>query len=84
MLVKAHLVTKIAEILSERRYTQAEAAAILGLTQPKLSRLLRGEFRGISERKLMDCLTHLGRDVQIVVRVAPRTRPQGSVSVRFC
>ncbi len=83
MLVKAQLVTKIGEILAERGSTQAEAAALLGISQPKLSRLLRGQFHGISERKLMDCLAKLGRDVEIVVRVAPKNRVRGSVSVVF-
>jgi predicted XRE-type DNA-binding protein len=83
MLIKAQLVTKIAEILDEMGYSQSKAAAILGLTQPKLSRLLRGQFRGFSERKLMDCLTRLGRDVQIVIKSAPKARSQGSVSIVF-
>jgi predicted XRE-type DNA-binding protein len=81
MLVKAQLVGKIAEILKERGLTQVRAAALLGLPQPKLSAMLRGQFRGLSERKLMDCLTLLGRDVDIVVRAAPRR--QGAVSVSF-
>jgi predicted XRE-type DNA-binding protein len=60
-----------------------EAAGILGVTQPKLSGLLRGQFRGISERKLIDCLTSLGRDVQIVVTNPPKRRTSGKVSVVF-
>lgn len=83
MLVKAQLVTKIAEILTERGYTQTKAAALLGIPQPKLSKMLRGQFRGFSERKLMDCLTHLGRDVDIVVRATPNRKGQGAVSVSF-
>ncbi len=67
MLLKAQLVTKIAEILRQRGWTQQEAAKTLGLTQPKLSKMLRGEFRGISEIKMMECLVRLGRDVKIVV-----------------
>src|SRR5271166_4543038 len=67
MLLKAQLVVKIAEILHQRGLTQQEAARILGLTQPKLSKMLRGQFRGISEIKMMDCLLRLGRPVKIVV-----------------
>ena len=63
MLVKARLVYKIAEIIQSRGLTQVEAAKLLGLTQPKVSAMLRGQFRGFSERKLIDCLTSLGRDV---------------------
>jgi predicted XRE-type DNA-binding protein len=83
MLVKAQIVAKIAEIIEQRRLTQEQAAEILGLTQPKISRLLRGQFRGVSERRLLRCLTKLGRDVQIVVRPTPRRRRQGRLTVRF-
>ena len=67
MLVKAKLVSKIGEILRERGWSQQQAAKVLGLTQPKLSKMLRGQFRGISEMKMMDCLVRLGRAVKIVV-----------------
>jgi predicted XRE-type DNA-binding protein len=67
MLVKAQLVSKIGEILRERGWSQQKAADVLGLTQPKLSKMLRGQFRGISEMKMMDCLLRLGRPVKIVV-----------------
>lgn len=83
MLVKARLVAKVAEILAECGFTQTKAAAVLGIPQPKLSKLLRGQFRGFSERKLMDCLTRLGRDVDIVVRRTPDAKRQGAVSVSF-
>lgn len=86
MLVKAQLVSKISEILAGRHYTQARAAELLGIPQPKLSRILRGQFRGVSERRLMDCLTRLGRDVDIVVHGARRdgnAGTRGSVSVVF-
>jgi predicted XRE-type DNA-binding protein len=67
MLVKAQLVTKIAQILRKRGWSQQQAAKVLGMTQPKLSKMLRGQFRGISEMKMMDCLVRLGREVKIVV-----------------
>jgi predicted XRE-type DNA-binding protein len=81
MLIKAQLVTKIAEIIKRKGLTQTQAAELLGMPQPKLSNLLRGRFRGVSERRLMDCLTKLGRDVQIVVKAAPRSRRSGRLSV---
>lgn len=83
MLLKAQIVAKIAEIIEQRHLTQEQAAKILKLTQPKISRLLRGQFRGISERRLLRCLTRLGRDVQIVVKPTPRQRPHGRLTVRF-
>lgn len=83
MLVKAQLASKIGEIIKRRKLTQVQAAELLGMTQPKLSNLLRGQFRGISESKMLECLTRLGRDVEIVVRTTGRSRITGHVSVVF-
>ena len=83
MLVKAQLATKIGEIIKRRKLTQVQAAELLGISQPKLSGMLRGQFRGISESKMLECLTRLGRDIQIVVKAAPRSRTEGHVSVVF-
>jgi len=81
MLVKAQLAARIAKIVGRRNLTQTRAAEILGISQPKLSNILRGRFRGVSETKMLECLTRLGQDVQIVVRAAPRSRTMGQVSV---
>ena len=81
MLVKARLAAKIAEIVHRRALTQAHAAEILGLTQPKVSALLRGRFRGISEHRLLECLTQLGRDVHIVIKPAPGRRSNGRLTL---
>ncbi len=83
MLVKAQLVSKIAELIRRRGLTQAEATKLLGLTQPKISAMLRGQFRGFSERELIDCLTSLGRDVQIVIKEALQRRASGKVTIVF-
>ncbi|MDO8311752.1 MAG: helix-turn-helix transcriptional regulator [Sideroxyarcus sp.] len=81
MLVKAQLASEISDIIVQRKLTQVQAAELLGITQPKLSGLLRGQFRGISETKMLECLTRLGRDIQIVVKLTPRSRSEGHVSV---
>jgi predicted XRE-type DNA-binding protein len=72
MLVKAGLAHEIAQIIKSRHLTQQRAAELLGMPQPKLSDLLRGKFRGISQAKMIECLNRLGRDVDIVVRKAGR------------
>ena len=82
MLVKAQLATKIGEIIRRRKLTQIQAAELLGIPQPKLSNMLRGQFRGISETKMIECLTRLGRNVDIVVKAA-RSKSAGHVSVVF-
>jgi predicted XRE-type DNA-binding protein len=81
MLIKAQLATKIGEIIKRRRLTQVEAAAIIGMPQPKLSGLLRGQFRGVGEAKMLNCLTRLGRDVRIVVGPARRRSGVGHIEV---
>lgn len=83
MHVKAQLASKIGDIIRRRHLTQQQAAEILGIPQPKLSGLLRGQFRGISEAKMIECLNRLGRDVEIVVRKAPRSHPLGHTQVVF-
>lgn len=72
MLVKAELAHQIAQIIKSRHLTQQRAAELLGMPQPKLSEMLRGKFRGISQAKMIECLNRLGRDVDIVVRKASR------------
>jgi predicted XRE-type DNA-binding protein len=83
MLVKANLALKISEIITQRRLTQMEAALVLGMPQPKLSKLLRGQFHGVSETKMLECLNKLGRDIQIVIRKANREKRIGRTSVVF-
>lgn len=80
MLVKAQLASKIADIMKRRRLTQTEAAELFGMPQPKVSAMLNGRFRGISEEKMMRCLLALGQNVQIVVKPA-RKGKAGSLSV---
>ena len=80
MLVKAQLASKIADIMKRRRLTQMEAADLFGMPQPKVSAMLNGRFRGISEEKMMRCLLALGQNVQIVVKPA-RKGKAGSLSV---
>ena len=73
MLVKARLAFKIGEIIKQRHLTQVEAADLLDLTQPKLSGLLRGQLRGVSQTKMLKCLNRLSRDAQIAIRKRPRS-----------
>ena len=73
-LLKAELVARIDGIIRSRGLTQTEAAKLLGLSQPDISRLLRGNFREYSVERLLRLLTHLGRDIEIVIREAKSQR----------
>lgn len=70
MKIKTGLVIEIRKAMRHRGLTQQEAAKLMGVTQPKVSGMMRGDFSNLSERKLMDCLTRLGYDIEIKVRPA--------------
>jgi predicted XRE-type DNA-binding protein len=80
-LAKAELASLIGEAIRQRRLTQAAAAALLGIDQPKVSRLLRGYLTNFSVERLMHFLTLLGRDVEITVKPTPHSRRQGHIRV---
>jgi predicted XRE-type DNA-binding protein len=66
--VKAQLVFKIDTLMKERRLKQIEAADLLGIQQPDVSKMLRGEFRQFSVERLLRFLVALDQDVEIVVK----------------
>ena len=68
--IKTGLVIEIRKAMRHLGLTQQEAAKRMGITQPKVSDMMRGDFSNLSERKLMDCLTRLGYDIEIKVRPA--------------
>lgn len=74
-LAKAELTAKIAEIIEAKGLTQAVAARLLGVDQPKVSALLRGKLTGFSTERLIRFLNALGRDVEIVVKGRARRDP---------
>ncbi len=67
-LLKAGLVSRIHDVMLDQKLTQSAAASLMGLSQPDVSRLLRGQFRDVSVERLMRMLTKLGCEVDIVVR----------------
>jgi predicted XRE-type DNA-binding protein len=66
--IKAKLVFKIDTILKERGLKQVEAAGLIGIRQPDVSKMLRGEFRQFSVERLLRFLVALDQDVEIVVK----------------
>ena len=79
-LAKAKLVMAIAEAIRQRKLTQVQAAALLGIDQPKVSALLKGRYGGFSTDRLLRLLVALDRDVEIVVKPAS-ARPHVTVRV---
>jgi predicted XRE-type DNA-binding protein len=61
--------------------TQAQAAELLGIDQPKVSALINGKLSGFSTVRLFRFLNALGRDVEIVVKTKPKSRSQARTRV---
>jgi len=82
--IKAGLVGQIADIVERRKMTQAAAAEVLGIDQPKVSAMLNGRFRGFAVYRLMNFLAVLGSDVEIVATERDPNSPsvRGGITVR--
>jgi predicted XRE-type DNA-binding protein len=65
---KAHLAVAINKILDEAHLSQASAAQVLGISQPKVSALANFKLDGFSVERLLTFLNALGRDVEITIR----------------
>lgn len=72
--IKSGLVIEITRAVRKLGLTQTEAANRMGISQSKVSSMLRGDFANLSERKLMDCLNRLGYDIEIMVKPAAESR----------
>lgn len=77
--IKSGLVIEITRAIRKLGLTQEEAGHRMGIPQPKVSAMLRGDFANLSERKLMDCLNRLGYDIEI--KVKPTRRPVGHLTL---
>jgi len=82
MLAKAQLVSHISDLIKQRRFTQSETAKPLGIGQPNVSRLLRGQLDGFSYERLLKFLNALGCDIEIVVKRPGRTRRDAQITVK--
>ncbi len=82
LLVKAKIVGQISDMIAERHLTQTEAAEILGVDQPSLSRLLRGRTSGFSMDRLIRMLNAFDYDVTITVSPKPANHDHAQVIVQ--
>jgi predicted XRE-type DNA-binding protein len=78
---KLRLAYGLNQELEARKLSQANAASVLGLTQPKVSALRHYKLAGFSVERLMNLLTALDQDVEIVIRRKPRSRRAARISV---
>lgn len=77
---KASLAAEIARAIKARHLTQDAAAELLGIDQAKISKITRGQFRGVSEAKLLELVTKLGHNVTIIVG---KTKRQGAGKIEL-
>ena len=70
LYIKAGLVFQIRQAMRKHGLNQQAGAQRMGISQAKISNMMRGDFSGLSERKLMDCLNKLGYDIEITVKEA--------------
>jgi predicted XRE-type DNA-binding protein len=79
--IKSGLVIEIAKAVRRFGLTQEEAGKRMGISQAKVSGLMRGDFSNLSEQKLMGCLSRLGYDIEIKLRVARKPVGQRTLAV---
>jgi predicted XRE-type DNA-binding protein len=80
-LIKADLAHRICQLITARRLTQARAAKMMGLDQPKISALRQGRLKGFSAERLFRCLNDLGQEIEITIRPVKRAGSRGEIRV---
>jgi len=78
---KVRLAVAINQIIQNQRIPQIEAARRLNINQPKISALSNYRLDGFSVERLMNFITALDRDVEIVIRKKPRSRKEAKIVV---
>ena len=81
--LKAQIVAEIYRLATEEKLTQTAAGARMGISQPEVSRLFKGNFREYSIDRLMGFLTAFDRDVEIVARPHKRKAARKSGRIIF-
>lgn len=79
--LKAQIVAELYRLVGEQKLTQAKAGTLMGISQPEVSRLFKGNFREYSVERLMAFLTAFNQDVEIVTR--PRSEEPGRGHITF-
>ena len=84
LLAKARLASAIQDMIELRRFTQTEAAKIMGIDQPKVSKIIRGRLTEFSTERLLGFLMRLGADVDIVIhKQAPEIHREGTLNIAY-
>jgi predicted XRE-type DNA-binding protein len=81
-LLKASIVAQLHRLIKQRGLTQVKAAKLLGITQPDLSHLLRGDFEDYSAERLIKMLTVFEQDIEIVMKPHRRAGEAGRITFK--
>ncbi|MEJ0046606.1 MAG: helix-turn-helix transcriptional regulator [Rhodospirillales bacterium] len=81
LTAKSTLIIAVKNAIGNRKLTQHEAARLCGTDQPTLSKVFRGRMESVTIDRLASWLNALGHDVEIIVKPAPGSRPQGRLRV---
>jgi predicted XRE-type DNA-binding protein len=80
---KAELVSVLYRYQQERSLSQVAFSRLVGIPQPRLSKLYSGKIAGMSTDKLLDAITKLGGHVTIRVEPHPTSAAAGRVEMEF-
>ena len=81
-LLKSSIVTELHRLIRERKLTQVKAAKLIGVSQPDLSHLLRGDYDDYSAERLMKMLTVFEQDIEIVSRPHRKAGQPGRITFK--
>ncbi|MBA4037345.1 MAG: XRE family transcriptional regulator [Bradyrhizobium sp.] len=81
-LLKAGIVAELHRLIKERELTQVKAAKLVGISQPDLSHLLRGDFDDYSAERLMKMLTAFEQDIEIIVKPHRKAGQRGRITFK--
>lgn len=80
--LRSSIVIELSRLIKDRDLTQVQAAKQVGISQPDLSRLLRGDFEDYSAERLMKMLTAFNQDVEIVMKPHRKPGERGRITFR--
>jgi predicted XRE-type DNA-binding protein len=81
-LLKAGIVVELHRLIKERELTQVKAAKLVGISQPDLSHLLRGDFDDYSAERLMKMLTAFEQDIEIIMKPHRKAGQRGRITFK--
>ena len=80
--LKAQIVSELHRLAHEQKQTQTATGALLGISQPEVSRMFKGRFREYSVERLIGFLTAFNKDVDIIVKDRSGAASRGSVTLK--